>query len=254
MLAEFGLIYSNDWFMLPYPLSVNTLCEVKGMVITDVFGQHILVRPAGRGVEDNWQRWAMFHHTDVDDRSAITNLFYLAPAINKMLEAPPLEQVNYLRDEMANLVWAVETVIPSAAGKGISGNEMALEHNMPGPFVPAGNAAIQYVLGTTVPHNWTPFIPVHKEGSDTEIRLQRAKMPATKGPYGVLVNEKKAPYFINEEEIPRSGVIVKRSFQRTRWMDGKTFLWIGRSKQAGRGEGWSNLQFDQLKDIPQKNT
>ncbi|MBC8086843.1 MAG: hypothetical protein H7Z40_06225, partial [Phycisphaerae bacterium] len=45
LLAEFGLIYSNDWFMLPYPMTVNTVCEIKNMVVTDVFGQHILVRP-----------------------------------------------------------------------------------------------------------------------------------------------------------------------------------------------------------------
>ena len=39
LLAEFGLIYSNDWFMLPYPMEINTLCEMQGMTVTDVFGQ-----------------------------------------------------------------------------------------------------------------------------------------------------------------------------------------------------------------------
>src|SRR5262245_51373779 len=29
MLAEFGLIYSNDWFMLPHPMAVNTICEIR---------------------------------------------------------------------------------------------------------------------------------------------------------------------------------------------------------------------------------
>ena len=253
MLAEFGLIYSNDWFMLPYPLSINTVCELKGIVITDTFGQHILVRPAGWGTENNWQRWAMFHHTDLDDRLINTNVFYLPPSVNKVLEAPPLEQVNFLRDEMANLVWAVEDIVPSQAGKGVSGNEMALQKNENPAFISETKAVIRYVLGTSVPHNWTPFIPVHIEGSDREIKLQRAKMPDAKGPFGILVKEQKAPYFINEEEIPRSGVIIKRTFQRARWINGKTFLWIGRSKLAGKGEGWSNLKFDQLEDITQKN-
>jgi hypothetical protein len=59
------------------------------------------------------------------------------------------------------------------------------------------------------------------------------------------------PYFVNEEEVPRSGVSVQRAFQRTRWLNGKSFLWIGRFKETGKGEGWSNLRFDQIVEIPQ---
>ena len=100
-----------------------------------------------------------------------------------------------------------------------------------------------------MPDNWKPFIPVHVDGSDTEIRFQRARMPGAKPPFGILLKEKAAPYFINEEEIPRAGVIVSRYWQRTRWLNGKTYLWIGRQKEAGKGEGWSNLKFDQIDDI-----
>ena len=249
MLAEFGLIYSNDWFMLPYPLLINTLCEVKGLVITDVFNQHTLIRPANRGRESNWHRWAMFRHAVLDQNSD-TNFFYLAPSIAKSLEGQPLEQVNFLRDEMANLVWAIEAVVPSHSGKGVSGNEMAMSDNLPEPFVRAGEATIRYVLGTTVPDNWIPFIPVHMEGSDTEIRLQRARMPGAKGALGAMIKENPAPYYINEEEIPRAGINVQRSFQRSRWLSGETILWIGRYKEAGKGEGWSNLRFDQIVDLP----
>lgn len=61
LFAEFGLVYGNDWFMLPYPMDINTLCEIRAMTVTDVFGQHTLIRPAGKGTEDQWQRWTMFH-------------------------------------------------------------------------------------------------------------------------------------------------------------------------------------------------
>ncbi|MCP4632626.1 MAG: hypothetical protein GY855_06830 [candidate division Zixibacteria bacterium] len=249
LFAEFGLIYSNDWFMLPYQLPINILCEIKGIVLTDVFGQNFLIRPAGVGEENNWQRWDMFHHTDKNDTSTMTNFFYLPPAVAKVLEGEPIEKVNFIRDEMANMVWAVENIVPSQAGKGSNGNEMALRYDTSDEFVPVGGAKIRYVLGTTVPDNWIPFIPVHMEDSQTEIRLQRAQMPDAKGALGVLLSEKEPPYFINEEEAPKAGIIVQRSFQRTRWLNGKTFLWIGRYKTAGTGEGWSNLQFDQIKEI-----
>lgn len=244
LLAEFGLIYSNDWFMLPYPLQTNTLCEIRNIIVTDVFGQHTLIRPAGRGAESVWQRWAMFRHTDLNNSQRDRNLFYLTPSILKSMDSEPLEQVNFLRDEMANLVWAVENTVPSQAGHGVRGDEMASKEEK--EEAASLLAPIKYVLGTTVPENWIPFIPVKMENSLSEIRLQRAKLPGAKGPLGVVLNEKVAPYFVNEEEVPRAGVIIERAFNRTRWLNGKTFLWIGRTKQTGRGEGWSNLKFDQI--------
>lgn len=252
LLAEFGLVYSNDWFMLPYPMDINTLCEIKGITITDVFGQLTLIRPAGRGSESQWQRWAMFHLTDATDSTRNTSLFYLAPTLPKVLSSAPLEQVNFLRDEMANLVWAVEQRVPSQAGKGVSGDELARQDTPPPAFMPVNESVqIRYVAGTTVADNWIPFVPVHMQGSDREIRLQRASMPTAKGAQGVILTEKSAPYYLDEVEIPKAGIIVRRSFQRVRWLNGATYLWVGRDKEVGKGEGWSNLRFDQVVDIPE---
>ena len=49
---------------------------------------------------------------------------------------------------------------------------------------------------------------------------------------------------IEEEEVPRIGASLKRKFQYARSSDGKSWLWIGRSKIAGRGEASSGLRFD----------
>jgi hypothetical protein len=37
--------------------------------------------------------------------------------------------------------------------------------------------------------------------------------------------------------------------QRARGLNGETILWLGRTKEAGKGEGWSNLKFDQIEDV-----
>jgi hypothetical protein len=254
LLAEFGLTCSNDWFMLPYQLPINTVCEIKGILVKDVFGEYTIVRPAGSGSENQWQRWTMFDHTDINNKSSIrTNLFYLVPAVTKLLEGPRLEQVNFLRDEMANMVWGVENIVPSQAGKGVSGDEMALEKTTDtgetGSSAPANNATIRYVLGTMVPSNWIPFIPVPVSQNSAEIKLQRAKLPRAKRPLGVILTEAKAPYFINEEIIGSSGVLVSRSCQLARYINGISCSWTGRRKEAGRGEGWSNLKFDQVENF-----
>lgn len=49
---------------------------------------------------------------------------------------------------------------------------------------------------------------------------------------------------IEEEEVPRIGARLKRKFQYARSSDGRSWLWIGRSKNAGRGEAQSALRFD----------
>ena len=249
LLAEYGLTYSNDWFILPYPMKVNTLCEINGIVVTDVFGFDVFVGPALKDPEMNWQEFAAFHQTERENILEPRNRFYLTPAVGKMLESKPLEKVNFMRDEMSNMVWAIENTVPSEAG---GGREVV--RNTPGippDFVPADNEAlIRYVLGTGVPDNWIPFIPVQRKNGGGAISLQRARFPQAPGPQGRLLTETQPVFFIEEEEVPRAGAIVERTFQRTRWLNGKTCLWIGRRKTAGRGEGWSGLMFDQIVEIP----
>ena len=250
LLAEFGLIYSNDWFMLPHPMPVNTVCEIRGILVDDTFGRHTFVRPAGRGPETQWQRWAMFHLTEKALGWTAANRFYLVPAVGKVLESEPIERVNFMRDEMANMVWAIEAIVPSQTGKGTSGYEAA-PPSAALPPLPAATEEVKigYVLGTTVPKNWTPFIAVHAEGSLSEIKLQRARMVGGQPPRGRLLREPGSPYFVEEEEVPRAGIYVERSWQRARWLGGRTFIWLGRRKTAGRGEGWSQLVFDQVVDL-----
>lgn len=253
MLAEFGLIYSNDWFMLPHPMDTNTVCEIRGILVDDTFGRHTFIRPAGRGPETAWQRWAMFHLSEKDQLRPAANRFYLVPAVGKVLESAPLERVNFIRDEMANMVWGVESIVPSQTGQGMSGYETVSPNEALEPVTTDDeNVKIQYVLGTTVPKNWIPFIAVYAEGSVSEIRLQRARMVGGEPPRGWLLREPRSPYFVEEEEVPRAGIFVERSWQRARWIDGRTFVWVGRRKTTGRGEGWSQLVFDQVVDLPTK--
>lgn len=251
LLAQYGLNYSNDWFVLPYELPINTVCEIAGILVRDVFGQHVYVRPAIEDPESRWQTFAMFHQTERDAGTRGRSLFYLAPAVGQLLESEDIERVNFIRDEMSNMVWAIEQVVQSEAGGG-----RHLRRDVPSlaAFEPAGDVAkIRYVLGNTVPNNWIPFVPVHTPapagGVSREIRLQRARMPRGTGPLGRVLTESQPVYFIEDQEVPRSGAIVYCRFQRTRWLNGRTVLWLGRRKQAGRGEGAANLRFDSVLPI-----
>jgi hypothetical protein len=211
LLAEFGLVYGNDWTVVPYNLPVGTFAEIKGLIVTDVFG------------------------------------------------------------EMTNMVWGVEERIGGVLGTSADGFDRATalsayfqQQAPPSTVIPEPlEATIRYVLGTTVPENWIPFIAVRKPGSQRLIRLQRASMPrltdAIPGtrvePRGAILRvgldrlDVREPYFLHEEEVPRAGAIVTRGFQRTRWFDGKVYTWMGRKKETGRGQGASGLEFDRITPV-----
>lgn len=252
LLTEFMLAYGNDWCIVPFVASVGSLCDTLGIVVKDVFGDVTLVRAADRGADEDWRRWAMYGLETRTPNDRVTPRIFLPPTTPKLLESPPIERIVFLRDEMANLCWAVERTLHSKAGIGIDGEQFALTL-VPAPIAnlaPAPGATARYRLGTSAPPNWRPFTPVHIPNSLRSVRLQRARLPiGLKDPLGKVLSEPQPTYFINEEEIPRAGRIVVRTFQRTRWIDGRTVLWLGRRSLTGRGEGSSGLEFDKLEEL-----
>ena len=171
--------------------------------------------------------------------------------------AQNVKDVLFLRDEMANVAWAVERVVQSPAGRPLDRFEAYQETRRrkegeggasPGYTPPEGTVA--YRLGTTVPDYWIPLLPIQH---GTSIRLKRGALPrlASDGIEGALepqgrVLEPGHELLLHDEEVPREGARVTRAYQYARWIDGSTHLWIGRRKQPGRGEGSSGLRFDSI--------
>jgi len=53
---------------------------------------------------------------------------------------------------------------------------------------------------------------------------------------------------VNEEEVQGVGTQVVKNCQRARWLYGRTFTWVGYSKQIKYTQGNSGLKFDELED------
>jgi len=145
----------------------------------------------------------------------------------------------------SNMAWGVEKIIESASERPLNRFEQQKYPTAP----PAGPAdTLNYLLATTVPDYWIPLLPVQSEAG---LRLQRGKVLQvdgqlkTVGAKGRVLNADR-PLAIFEEEIPREGIRVTRTWQLARWHDGSTHLWIGRQKEVGRGEGSSGLRFDSV--------
>ncbi len=254
LLVEFALAYSNDWFVIPVELEIGSIYRTRSLVITDTFGVRSLIRPASE-LAAPFSTWRMFQHSRVrGSRPGVApDLFFLAPALLKCLESQPIEEVLFLRDEMANLAWAIERVIESPAERPLNRFEADLDQKRRlGELEssPTVSGTLRYRLSTETPDYWLPLLPVRtKDG----LRLKRGAVLKTDGQSErvhalgcILESGNELELF--EEEVPREGVHVTRTFQFTRWIDGSSHFWIGRRKGAGRGEGSSGLQFDSLLD------
>lgn len=275
LLMEFGLVYANDWFLVPFRIPVGALALVEGLAVTNNFGERFWVIAAGTGAEDDWHRWAMFEiSAETAGAKADTSLL-IPPSASNIVDGDALEEIELARDEVANMAWGIERTIPSVAGPGRSGKDEGretLQYQQQliglGTAPPPYFANIAYLAMTSVPEHWIPFMPVHVPGSVREIQLQRSRMlriiqgdpNAVKVPprttllrQGLDVTPPQS-YFLHEEEVPRAGATVTESFRRTRWTKGEAYVWLGVRKQTGRGERSSGLAFDTIVNVPKASS
>lgn len=266
MLIEFAMAYSNDWFVLPLELPIGNLCWIREIRVRDVFGVETLIENnANTGPvldSDNPLKiWDVFKIRAAGDLPATLDpkdhFIYLAPAIPFRQESEALEEVHFVRDGYANLVWGIEQRVRNGLGKGVSGFDAQLEEKRLREEASESTGMGQrphptYHLANTVPDNWIPYLP-QPFGNSEQIYLKKAQIirneeqgvPELIASRSQLLQELEA---LREERIPRAGVKVQLNRQRVRWTDGQTFIWLGRKVTTGKGEGSSGLQFDILRE------
>jgi hypothetical protein len=249
LLAEFALVYGNDWFVVPVRLPVGSLFRTTSFAVRDTFGVVTHIERSDDG--DGHRRWSVFEVAGADG-------FLLAPTLADALAGEPLEEIAFIRDEMANMAWGIERRVQGASGDAYDRADeaalLAARLEVDGPPV---DAQLVYRLATTVPEHWIPLVAVAAAASTAAqpvIELQRRAVLRFEAdgerrriaPRGVVLGGD-GDLRIAEEEVGREGAVVERSFQFARWFDGRSLVWLGRRKHAGRGEGASGLRFDVLR-------
>jgi hypothetical protein len=262
LLIEFAVSYGNDWFVVPLELPVGSLSKIHSLVVADTFGVRTVIKSAADLGEPH-ASWRMFRLSNERGTSPVTNLrppdlFFLAPTLIRVIEGQPVEEVLFLRDEMANLAWGVERVVESLTGRPLNRpehfsaeqhrREREREPSTPGTETPKADALV-YRLASSVPDYWIPLVPKQIVQGQPDIRFVRGAMLSQEGTREIalsriLTPEANRQLAIYEEEIPPERVRVTRSYQLARWLDGSTHLWIGRRKAVGGSEGSSGMRFD----------
>lgn len=251
IFMDFMLVHGNDWFLVPFEQPLGTSCRIPSLVVRDVFGDDTVI---ARGETTGAARWSLFSTSRESGGNA--DWFLVPPSAGPALQiGPDLEDVRFLRDQTANMAWAVERATESHLGAPLP----ALDRDAAEPPAPAPTtspAPLRYVIQTAVPSHWIPFVPVKIDPASSEIALELASVldpsgpegapPLTPEPRGKILSPStlNASYRLREEEVPREGTRVTRSLRLSRWTDGSTHLWIGRRRSVGGGEGWAGLRFD----------
>jgi hypothetical protein len=239
-LVEFSTVYGNDWFTFPAPIRPGTIARVVDLVCVDTFGEKQLIAPAAL------DGWALY----TPSGPGTTRARLVVPATTPgTLSGPVVEEVAFVRDENANLVWGLERIITDAVGD---------VHDLVGEYAAAvreastlpADAELVYRLMTDVPEHWIPFLPVQLRDRRS-VALVEAVLPRSiDGEEEVVVEPRSSVlqelrhHALHEEEVPRSGVVVRRRWQLGRSADGGRHTWAARSVSTGRGEGASGLEFD----------
>lgn len=232
--------YGNDWYLIPLTLPVGCLHVVRSLVVKDTFGDEQVVHafgsssPPGAG-GSSASEWSLFRTTAgiAGSSGELGGLLLLAGV--EPICSEPLEVVRFVRDESANLAWAIEATTTGTDGRP--------QHHSPAivvASVPSGSAAgeidepWQYRVMSEVPAHWHPLVLDN---------AQRFVLDPERRPKGRALSPDMG---LRQEEIPAEGVDLFRRYHLARSADGRTVVWIGRRKRVGQGGGASGLRFDDV--------
>jgi hypothetical protein len=250
LLPEFFYLDINNWYVAPLMQTAGTIRQITRLTVVDSFGVATDIGPStGQGDPE----WAMFSLAPADEQAPRDGggaFLYVPNIAIEVLDNDEVEEVLFIRDEEANLVWATERLITLGDGTQIRNGD----DSGPAAREPTTETRPQFRLRSDVPGYFVPYVPRFLELSATsgEIYLRRART--------VEAASLAAPQYrsrvvaeswrLDEAEVPRTGVRVRRTRRYARGSDGNGYFWIGRHKQTAPRTQAPGLRFDFLEEPP----
>jgi len=220
LLVEAVLAFATDWFLLPLRLPVASLSRIDSLLVTDTFGVTTRIRAAEEvRPHPGWHLWRV---------SELPYLF-LPPPTTGFLAAEPVEQVAFIRDEAANLAWALRVTPESVA--------------IPQPQ-PSGEGDLVYVPLEPPADDRVPMPLFETEAGRM---LVRGRLEGQgDGPVSELLP---LDLRLRDEELPDEGLLLERRYELGRSPDGALHLWVSRVKRSGARRPASGLRVDRIVPI-----
>lgn len=264
VLIEFATVYAEDWYWVPVRVPTGALSRLVKVDVVDTFGQTRTVLPAA--VEDRPDRpWRGFEITgdkSPEQQTPRAPWLYVPRVIEGGHEGPEIECVAFMRDESANLMWAIESLVENASGT--AEDRVSRWHRIrsdliakkEGPDYEAPEDAWVYKIERQAPPYWVPFQPEIASKRPTG-KLVRSRMAH----WGLIPDEHKndvgpkamvtapiGPLAVHDEEIPRGGLVLTRGYQMARDQNGKLLIWPARKREPAGQVQSSGREVDYATD------
>ncbi|MDQ6749345.1 MAG: hypothetical protein M3Z33_01105 [Actinomycetota bacterium] len=238
---DFAIVSSPDWLLVPLEVPVGSVAAVDYVVVRDTFGVATVVADAAHPQADGLGA-PPFSVTGLATSGVPDDRLVVVPSPVAAVRSRPREHVTLQRDELANLAWGIEWVVPGGTGRGVDLRPQREELAVAEPAL-TGSERV-WRLATPVPSSWFPYAA--SAPADARRLLVRAEFFDTatgmdRTPAGDLLS---ALDRIFEERVTREGLAVTVLDQIARWHDGRTYAWRGREVRPGRGEASSGLRYD----------
>ena len=175
--------YGNDWYVIGVDLPTGRLVTTASLVVTDTFGAEPCCGPNGHQATASSSGWSMFQHAMpvdegeadgvADDQRCSSSRRRAGPAARWTRRS---RRCCFLRDEQANVGWAVERRLTSPLEQAVDAAERRAR---PGHDAPPGrprDVAPDYRLATRRPAALDPAAAGARRTRQPEIRLARGSV------------------------------------------------------------------------------
>jgi hypothetical protein len=225
LLPEFSSLDMDNWHAVPMPVQVGCVDEITQLTVVDTFGIATKVAPA---INDPDAEFALF--TLPSERPGAPalggSMLFLPPIAASILENDTLEEVYFMRDEGANLVWAWERL------------EDADNRELP------DEPSHGYRLMASLRSCYIPYLPRKKSASSAQMILRRGRTIEDASAPQFKTQTVKQSVLINEEAISPLGNVVKLLEKAALGTDGRPIFWKGRQTRPGTSPTFPDIRFD----------
>lgn len=233
-LAEFAMSSGDDWLSVPVDGLLGAINQVGTVRLIDDFGESVevseFIDPA----------FTMFRATAADGQ--VLPGVVLPPVAAGAITGDPVEEVLFLRDETANMVWAIEQTVQGRSGDPRSRRAEPQPPADPWPENLTPDERV-YRLQTTIPAHWIPLVPVSLVAGSVSLR-KGAMLRDGEPVLAQSVTLGPTPLTFPGEELPREGVALRAVPVLARRADGRYVKWAAYRVRTGRGEASSRLAWD----------
>ena len=198
--------------------------------------------------------WCLFRQAVIQPDGSTANLndLLLLHTAAAVQSSPPVEEVVLIRDDTADIGWAVEHTVLGADDRPLDRYSAAAQQTLPAPAPPPADdgSTVRYLLETDVPVFCFPLLPV--PSGLPELNLLVLRRVGADGqlhdvpPQGQLLPPLEPPQSVFDQELPAEGTTIRRRRYLVRGYDGEPLLWTGRERTTGGHYGPIPLAFDQI--------